>query len=270
MRTNCPKPRRAPDDSGATVRLQKFLADCGVASRRACEQLIARGIVTVDGRAVTQMGARIDPARQAVCVRGRRVLPQGRLYLALNKPRDVLCTSRDPRGRRTFLDLLPSVPARVYTVGRLDRDSEGLLLVTNDGDLAARLTHPRHHVLKTYRVWIEGVLGEDARARLVRGVESRGERLTAVEVRRVVGEDGCCEVVLAEGRNRQIRRMFEAVGLRVRRLKRTAIGPLSLGRLARGAWRELTAAEVAALRKAAGDERGSRVEGRGEEAPRGP
>ena len=238
----------------AEIRLQKFLAECGVGSRRACEELIARGDVTVDGRAVTQMGIRIDPARQVVRVRGRTVAPQFRLYLALNKPRDVLCTSRDPQGRRTFLDLLPALPARVYTVGRLDRDSEGLLLVTNDGELAARLMHPRHHVQKTYRVWLDGALSGEGRARLLGGVTSRGERLAAVRVTAVMdgGQASCWDVMLVEGRNRQVRRMFEAVGVAVRRLKRTAIGPLGLGRLARGAHRELSEAEVAALRRAAG------------------
>ncbi len=186
---------------------------------------------------------------------GRHLRPQPRQYLLLNKPRGVLCTCRDPQGRRTILDLLPrTLGARLYSVGRLDRDSEGLLLLTNDGELAARLIHPRYHVPKVYRVRTDRPLPRPWLARFITGVESEGELLRAVRVRPLAaGRAGAeYEIELIEGRNRQIRRMVECAGGRVVRLVRTRIGPLSLEGLPPGRWRRMSNRELEALRRAAG------------------
>lgn len=233
------------------LRLQKYLALCGLGSRRACEALISQGRVSVDGAVIGRQGVGVDPAAQVVRVAGRRVAPQKKIYILLNKPRDVLCTSHDPAGRRTFRALLPPGPERVYTVGRLDRNTEGLLIITNDGDLAQVLTHPRHEVEKVYQVWIKGRLTPDQEDRLRQGVMSAGERLSLTALNAGVDERGFLryEVRLKEGRNHQVRRMFEGVGAEVRRLRRVAIGPLKLAHLRCGAWRYLTDPEVARLRQ---------------------
>ncbi len=245
-----PSPR-----SDARPRLHKVLAAAGFGSRRACEGLIADGRVAVDGAVIREQGLRVDPARQDIRVDGRRAAAQAPVYLLLNKPRDVLCTARDPRGRRTVFALLPSLEQRVFTVGRLDRYSEGLLVITNDGALAQTLAHPRHGIEKRYRVWTPAPLSAAQQARLLAGVPSEGERLRLRGLAPVpaAGADGrgCCEVRLAEGRNRHIRRMFEALGIPIRRLQRVALGPLTLGGLRSGAWRRLNEGEVAALRAAA-------------------
>ena len=226
-------------------------------SRRACEGIIESGRVTVDGRRVVQQGVLIDPRTQRVRVDGRRVTPERKIYLLFNKPRRVICSTGDPRGRPTVMDYLPGIPRRVYTVGRLDWDSEGLLLVTNDGHFAQRLAHPRHHVPKSYHVWVDGELTRGDESRLVRGVTSRGETLRAVSVARVRkgGRKTVYEIVLSEGRNRQVRRMFDALGRHVVRLKRMRIGPLTLGRLPAGAWRHLTEREIGTLLGATRDGR---------------
>lgn len=233
------------------IRLQRYLAQCGVGSRRACEKLIEDGVVDVDGKTVTQQGVVIDPEACVVCVRGQVVAAERTHYYLLNKPRDVLCTSSDPRGRRTFMDFVPASAGRVYTVGRLDRDSEGLLLITNDGELSARLTHPRYHVEKTYQVWSTRKLSDDDCARFRRGIRSEGEMLKAENIQRVRGRERefVYEVVLVQGKNRQLRRMFTAVGADVDRLVRTRIGPLTIGRLRSGQMRELTKDEVEVLRR---------------------
>lgn len=243
----------SPRPSLNSVRLQKYLAHCGVASRRACEELIAAGRVTVDGRVVAEQGVCIDPAVQRVEVDGRPVASEAPVYIVLNKPPNYLCTSCDPQGRATYRELLKGVEARVYSVGRLDRDSEGLLILTNDGELAHRLAHPRHHVEKVYRVWITGELGADAIRRMTgEGILSEGERLRAREVvpMRRTGGLFLYRIVLREGRKRQIRRMVDACGLAVARLQRVGIGPLRLGTLRPGEWRSLGAGEVDALRSA--------------------
>ncbi|MBM4155805.1 MAG: rRNA pseudouridine synthase [Lentisphaerae bacterium] len=245
-------PRPSPRSE---VRLQKYLADCGFGSRRACEILISEGRVAVGGRAVVEQGVRIDPDRADVTVDGRPARRERIIHVVLHKPAGFLCTSRDPHGRRTFHELLPpDLGARVYSAGRLDWDSEGLLLVTNDGDLAHRLIHPRHHVEKTYRVWTPVPLDPAWLARFTSGVDSEGERLAARSVREV-GRDrqgAYYEMVLGTGRNRQIRRMFEVAGLPVLRLLRTRFGPLDLGDLPPGRWRPVTDTELAALRDLAG------------------
>lgn len=236
----------SPKPSPNSVRLPKYLAHCGVASRRAAEGMIRQGRVAVDGRVVCEMGITVDPRAQAVTVDGRAVRPEAPVYLLLNKPRNMLCTSRDPQGRPTFHALLPDLPVRVYSVGRLDRDSEGLLLLTNDGELAHRLAHPRHHVDKTYEVWAARPLDAAERARMIgEGLWSEGEqlRMRAITAGRRTPGGWLHTAVLGEGRNRQIRRMFEALGVTVLRLRRVAMGPLRLGGLKVGAWRPLTPRE---------------------------
>lgn len=235
------------------MRLQKFLASCGIGSRRACEKLIARGVVSVDGVTVVEPGTTVDPNVQKVAVRGRLVAPDPPYYVLLNKPAGYLCTGRDPAGRSTFRELLPPHWPRLFSVGRLDRDSEGLLLLTNDGEWAHGLTHPRHLVRKRYLVWIDRKLSQEQLSRFSAGITSRGELLRASQIRmiRPLKQGAQYEIELAEGRNRHIRRMVEAVGARVIRLRRVAIGPLKLGTLNMGSHRLLTPKEIDALRRAA-------------------
>lgn len=231
-------------------RLQKYLARCGVASRRASEQIITSGRVRVNGQKAVELGTSVDPEHDRVEVDGRAVLPPATLsYVALNKPIGVVSTASDTRGRRTVLDLVPG-DARLFPVGRLDYDSEGLILLTDDGDLAMRLTHPRHGVEKEYRALLRGDVTEDVLKRLRAGIELDGTRTAPATFERLEEHpDGVwVRVVLHEGRNRQIRRMVEAVDLDVVRLVRVRVGSLRLGSLAPGGWRRLSAAEVAALR----------------------
>src|SRR6266540_4406564 len=235
-------------------RLQKYLARCGVASRRAAERLIVEGRVAVNGVIVATLGATVDPARDRVEVGGESVAPPAVLrYVLLNKPPRVVSTASDPRGRRTVVDLAPT-DLRLFPVGRLDFDSEGAILLTNDGELAFRLTHPRHKVEKEYRVLVRGGVGEAELERLRSGVPLDGSPTAAakLEVTDRSGPTCWLRLVIHEGRNRQIRRMAEHVGLRVERLIRTRIGPIGLCGLRPGAWRELRPEEVAALRRAAG------------------
>lgn len=231
-------------------RLQKYLARCGVASRRASEQIIASGRVRVNGRPAVEPGTSVDPEHDRVEVDGLAVRPPvAHTYLLLNKPIGVVSTASEPRGRRTVLDLVP-VDARVFSVGRLDYESEGLLLLTDDGDLALRLTHPRHSVEKEYRALLQGDVTDAILRRLSAGVELDGKRTAPASFERLeTHPDGVwVRVVLHEGRNRQIRRMVEAVGLEVVRLVRVRVGSLELGGLPPGGWRRLSATEVAALR----------------------
>jgi len=234
--------------------LQKVLAAAGVGSRRACEELIAAGRVTVDGR-TARLGDRADPTTSVIHVDGERVVTDTRMvYLALNKPRGVVSTMSDERGRPGIADLLgPSVPQRVYHVGRLDADSEGLLLLTNDGDLAHRLMHPSYGVAKTYLAEVPGPVPRGLGRRLRAGIEL-DDGPAAVDSFRVVdatGRRALVEITLHEGRKHIVRRLMEAVGHPVRRLVRTAVGPVKLGDLRSGRWRHLTRTEVAALFRAA-------------------
>ena len=250
------------DASG--VRLQKIIAAAGIASRRAAEQLIVDGRVTVNGRTVRELGARAHPARDDVRVDGRRVARPERLrYLLVHKPAGYVTTRQDPQRRPTVLDLIPGVREYVYPVGRLDYDSEGLLLLTNDGRLASVLTHPRHAVPRVYEVVVGGLPTPVQLRRLANGIALDGQRTAPAEVRlapqRGTGHDRVGDnrtrarvrVTLREGRNRQVRRMFDAIGHPVYRLRRTRLGPLALRGLKPGDARELTAAEVKALRRAA-------------------
>jgi 23S rRNA pseudouridine2605 synthase len=235
-------------------RLQKYLARCGVASRRASEQIIASGRVRVNGRPAVELGTSVDPERDRVEVDGRAIRPPAAYsYVALHKPIGVVATASDPRGRRTVLDLVPD-DARLFPVGRLDYDSEGLIVLTDDGDLAMRLTHPRHSVEKEYRALLRGEVTDAILRRLSGGIELDGKRTAPSTFKRLESHpDGVwVRVVLHEGRNRQIRRMVEAVGLEVVRLVRVRVGSLELGSLPAGGWRRLSAAEVAALRGSAG------------------
>ena len=231
------------------VRLQKFLAEAGLGSRRHCETLITAGQVTVNDQPVTTLGSKIDPATDRVSVAGQSVRVEHKLYIALNKPAGYLCTSHDPQGRRRALDLLPPNLPRLYTVGRLDGDTEGLVLLTNDGTFSLRLTHPRYKMPKTYRAEVVGPLADDQIARLLQGVRSDGEWLRAAEVFgvRPVGTGTEVQLVLREGKKRQVRRMLAEVGCPVRRLVRLSIGNISLGNLKPGQWRYLTNEEIRSL-----------------------
>jgi 23S rRNA pseudouridine2605 synthase len=240
------------------LRLQKILSAAGVASRRTAEVLITQGRVSVNGQVVRELGSRADPARDDVRVDGRRVkVARSVRYVLLHKPEGYVTTRSDQYGRRTVMDLLGRDAAGLYPVGHLDYDSAGLLLLTNDGDLAARLTHPRHEVSKTYHAVVSGTPGEAALRRLSAGIRLQ-EGLTAPAEVRVLkayaarGRDqALVEIVLREGRHRQVRRMCEAVGHPVLELRRVAMGPISDARLKPGAWRDLTEREVSRLREAA-------------------
>lgn len=234
------------------VRLQKYLASCGVGSRRACEQYIADSRVSVNGAVVSQQGVSVTPGIDIVEMDGQQVFPQQKLYFMLNKPGGVLCTCQDTHGRRTFLDLLPDVKERLYPVGRLDQDSEGLLIVTNDGALALRLTHPRHEVAKVYHVRLNYPLTETARHRMLSGIESEGEMLHAEEIVPVPARPSEYLITLREGRKRQVRRMVREVKLNVLTLQRISVGSLTLGSLPLGKVRALSRVEIETLFREAG------------------
>lgn len=238
----------------AEERLQKILSRAGIASRRKAEELIATGRVRVDGEVVRTLGSKVDPTRSRIEVDGRLVAgPEPLAYWLCHKPVGVVSTASDPQGRPTVLSLLPPEERRrLYPVGRLDLDSEGLILLTNDGELAYALTHPGRDVEKVYRVWVQGTPPPGALARLRRGM-LLDDGPTRPATVRVVGEEPgrtVVEVGLREGRKRQIRRMFAAVGHPVERLVRIRMGPLELGTLPPGRCRPLLPAEVAALREA--------------------
>ena len=228
-----------------------MLADCGVASRRKSEELIQQGRVKVNGR-VAVIGDKVDPVHDKVYVSGRRVTgtarPQLR-YIMMNKPRGVLTTMSDEKGRRCVADLIKDIPERVYPIGRLDRDSEGMLLLTNDGEFANHIMHPKKHVNKVYRVTVRPNINDEQVSRLENGVVIDGRKTAPAQVRVVSREEGraVLEVVIREGRNRQIRKMCDVVGLEVARLKRTAIGGVKLGGLKSGMYRDLTDTEVKKL-----------------------
>ena len=228
------------------MRLQKFMADCGVASRRACEQIIESGRVTVNGQTAS-LGMSVEDGDE-VLLDGKRLKPQQkRVVLMLYKPRGVVSTSSDEAGRKTVQAFVSELPYRLYNVGRLDLNSEGLLLLTNDGELCNRLMHPRYGVNKTYRVVCDGTLSASEIAALTNGVELE-DGLTApakvTNIRRSTTGGTAFSITIHEGRNRQIRRMLEAVGHRTLRLKREQYGNLKLGELKPGEWRYLTEAEI--------------------------
>jgi 23S rRNA pseudouridine2605 synthase len=245
----------------ADQRLQKILAEAGVASRRASEQLIRDGRVRVNGQVVTQLGSRADPERDSIRVDERVLGPAERLvYLAVHKPAGYVTTASDELGRRCVMDLVYKTPERIFPVGRLDIDSEGLLLLTNDGELAQRLTHPRHEVEKEYLALVRGTPDAQALRELRRGI-ALGDRTTAPADVEIVHDPGglptpaglaWVRIALHEGRKRQVRLMCEAAGYPVERLVRVRIGPLRLRGLVPGRVRELTDEEIGKLRTAAG------------------
>ena len=237
------------DDSGSSVRLQRLLAMAGAGSRRHCEEYITTGRVTVDGKTITELGARVDPESQDVRLDGERLKINRRSYYMLNKPTGVLCTNRDPQGRTRVQDLFPKGHERLFTVGRLDENSQGLLLVTNDGDLAHRMAHPRFEVEKTYRVQVAGIPSREIVERLAEGMYFSEGRFAAKSARllKSKGQSAVLEIVLTEGQNREIRRLLARVGHKVQRLTRVGLGPLRLGELPPGQYRRLAPQEVQQL-----------------------
>ena len=253
IRAPGPEPR-AP----GAERLQKILSAAGVASRRHSEQLILDGRVTVNGETVTELGTKADADHDDIRVDGRRIRTEQRQrYILLNKPRGYVTTRSDPQRRPTVIDLLKGVREYVYPVGRLDYDSEGLLLLTNDGDLAARLTHPRHEVERVYEARVRGIPDAHALDRLERGIVIDGRRTAPARVKLAQrpstpsGPQAVLLLTIHEGRPRQVRKMLEAVGHPVVRRRRVRIGPISDETLRTGHFRDLTNAEVAALKRAA-------------------
>lgn len=228
------------------MRINKYLAECGIASRRASEQIILDGRVKLNGKTVTELATDVKET-DTVTVDGRKIAPsEKKVYIMLHKPKGCVCTVSDELGRKTVMDLLDGMKERVFPVGRLDFDTEGLLLLTNDGDLANRITHPRNEISKTYIAKIEGEIPEDSLEQLRRGVMIDGKKTNKAKVVLVDFNDNISRirVTISEGRNRQVRRMFEAVGKEVIFLKRERIGDLKLGGLSRGKWRYLTDEEI--------------------------
>lgn len=234
------------------IRLQKYMADCGIASRRKSEELITAGKVKVNGK-VAQIGDKVDPNSDKVTVSGEKISAETEMkYIMLHKPRGFVTTMSDEQGRRCVADLVEDVGVRVYPVGRLDKDSEGLLFLTNDGEFANNMTHPSKHVPKTYRVTVRPAINEEILNRLTTGIMIDGKKTLPADIHVISEEKNrvVMEIVLIEGRNRQIRKMCEECGLTVARLKRVQIGPVKLGMLPQGKWRELTPQELKSLKRA--------------------
>jgi 23S rRNA pseudouridine2605 synthase len=237
------------------IRLQRFMAQAGLASRRKSEELITAGRVKVNGRVVTELGTKVDPARDKVVVGGRALAVEEYVYVLLHKPKGYVTTRSDPEGRPTVMDLVGGIDERVYPVGRLDYNTEGALVLTNDGELANGLMHPRGEVEKTYRVKLQGLAPPEALRALERGVTlDDGTRTAPARVAALGSTDknSWIELTIHEGKNRQVHRMAEAVGFNVLKLQRVRYAGLDLGTLAPGRWRRLVAREVDALRRTAG------------------
>ncbi len=235
-----------------SMRLQKFLALSGVASRRASEELIVSGKVTVNGELINTLGSKVDPDFDRVCVNGKEVLVASKkVYVMLHKPKNVVTTKKDNFSRQTVIDLLPDALSHLYPVGRLDYDSEGLLLLTNDGDVTFALTHPSRKVQKTYRVKVDGLLTDEAIRRLQTGVfiEGRKTMPAKVLVKEATQNGSTFYIAITEGRNRQVRKMCTLVGYSVLSLCRVAEGPIKLGNLPKGKWRYLTDDEIKSLKE---------------------
>jgi 23S rRNA pseudouridine2605 synthase len=249
------KPQNLPTreievDGEGLIRLQKLLAQSGVASRRRCEELMLAGVVEVDGEVVTRLGTKVDPATAVIRVEGRRLPPvSAHVYLALNKPRGVVSTMSDPEGRRSLGDVVADRPERLFHVGRLDTDTSGLIILTNDGDFAQKLAHPSFEVDKTYVAEVSGEVTRATLGRLHSGVELDDGPVAVSRTRIVQHGTGktIVELVIHEGRNRIVRRLLEHVGHPVNRLSRTRIGPVRLGQLPSGQLRELTREELGEL-----------------------
>jgi 23S rRNA pseudouridine2605 synthase len=231
------------------IRLQKFLAGAGVASRRAGEQFILAGRVTVNGAVVSQLGAKVDPVHDHVTVDGRPIKARRKIYVALNKPPGYVCTRSAEQARDRITDLLPKEWSALFPVGRLDCQSEGLIFLTNDGDFCLKLTHPRYGIQKTYVAHVEGRVTPEMLRRFTEGVWNAGEKLRASRARLISANNSASvvELELAEGKNREVRRMLASAGLDVSRLQRVRIGPIKLGELPPGRWRILTQPEIESL-----------------------
>ena len=235
-----------------TVKLQKYFSDCAIMSRRAAEEEIKSGKVTVNGRVAT-LGLRIDPERDVIIYKGRKILPpkRAKTYILLNKPKGVVTTLSDEKGRKTILSLIEDLGVRVYPVGRLDYNSDGLLLLTDDGELTNRLTHPKHQIPKIYHVKVKGDLSDEQMARLTSALVIDGYKIqpVAVEILKKEASSTVLKMTLYEGRNRQIRKMCAICDLTVKSLTRVAIGKIKLGDLPSGSWRYLTIKEIEYLKR---------------------
>jgi 23S rRNA pseudouridine2605 synthase len=234
----------------ARERLQKVMASAGVASRRECEELIVAGVVRVNGHVVDRLPAFADAETDTILVDGKRLRPAPRVYFALNKPKGVICTNRDPQDRRLAIDLIPC-RERVFCIGRLDADTTGLIVLTNDAELTNRLTHPRYKVPKTYIATVKGRVDAAAVERLKKGIwlaEGKTGK-AAVKVLKAGHQESSIEITISQGLNRQVRRMLANVGIPVKSLKRTSIGKLKLGTLPSGQYRTLSKAEIASLQR---------------------
>jgi 23S rRNA pseudouridine2605 synthase len=229
--------------------LQKFLAEAGVASRRAGERMILDGQVAVNGETVRQLGSKVDPLHDRVTVDGKPVKAKRKLYVALNKPRGLVCSRNDELKRPTIYNLLPKEWDHLHTVGRLDYNTEGLIFLTNDGEFSLRLTHPRYGVRKKYVANVEGRVDGEILQKFTQGVWHLGEKLKAEKARLISGAQkaSVVELELAEGKNREVRRLFESQGITVKKLERISIGKIKLGELPTGKWRALTEPEIKSL-----------------------
>ena len=228
------------------IRLQKFLSEAGVASRRQGEKLIVAGKITVDGQVVRLLGTKVDPAKCQISINGKLIRAKAKRFLALNKPPKILCTRHDTHKRPTVFDLLPSDFGHLFTVGRLDSDSEGLVLLTNDGEFCQTVAHPRHRMPKTYHVTLAKRIDSVVLKSLTIGLHEDGDFLKAKHAKLLYANNtrSQVELVLEEGKNREIRRMFKVLGYRVLLLQRIAVGPVKLGELPLGKWRVLSRAEI--------------------------
>lgn len=234
-----------------TVRIQKFLSDAGVCSRRAGEKMVTEGRVSINGKLISKPGTPVDMFNDVVAVDGKEVKKQKRIHLAIYKPRGVVCTKSDELDRRILSDFIPEEWGSVYPVGRLDRDSEGLIFMTNDGDFCLKISHPRYGVVKKYRVTVKGKVENRDLRPMLDGIQIGPERLKA-ESAKVLAKDfagSLLEIELTEGKNREIRRMLKQLGYKVENLRRIQIGPISIGDLRPGKWRVLQNSEVASLLK---------------------
>lgn len=246
-----PENSDSPPAFDASERLQKVLAAAGFGSRRACEEFITTGRVAIDGQVVTNLGVKVDLDQQRVTVDGERVKPQAKKYYLVHKPAGVLCTNSDPGGRPRVIDLLPPMETRLFTVGRLDEGTEGLLMVTNDGELAHRLAHPRYQVERLYRVLVAGEPTGLQLEEIQQGLYfSEGRfRVRGVKKIKAKGQSTLLEVILTEGQNREVRRIFARIGHKVMSLQRIQFGPLRLGNLEAGEYRPLRKEELDRLRE---------------------
>lgn len=236
-------------------RLQKVLAEAGVASRRKCEELITAGRVEVNDKVVTTLGVKVDPSQDFIKVDGKPIRRQSKVYVIFNKPKGVITSAQDPEGRKTVTEFFKNIKQRIYPIGRLDYDTEGLLLLTNDGEFAHLLTHPKHHVPRTYLATVKGVPHGSLLDKLKNGIELDDGMTAPAEVEyqdvRPENNEAVVKITIYEGRNRQVRRMFDAIHHPVIKLKRIQFGPLQLSGIPRGKFRHLTPQEVNELRKEA-------------------